>query len=337
MSGRIAVLGAGSWGTALALHVAGLGHRVSLWGHDKERTYALARTRENETYLPGFLLPESVEVVHRPGEAIEGAPESVILAVPSHAVRSLLIELGGAFPDRSPLVIATKGIEVGSLRLMSEIAREALGITGDRIAVLSGPSFAIEVARKQPTALVAASLSEDLARHVQALLSSECLRVYTNEDPLGVQICGALKNVVAIAAGVVTGMGLGTNSVAALVTRGLAEMQRLGAALGARPATFSGLAGVGDLVLTATGDLSRNRRVGIELGRGRTPADILTGMRMVAEGVRTADAASRLARRANVEMPIVEQVRRVLYDGVPTREAINELMTRRLRSEDEPT
>lgn len=335
MSGRVAILGAGSWGTALALHAARLGRRVILWGHDNERTSELARSRENETYLPGFRLPGSVEVVHRAMDTVEGSPEVVILAVPSHAARSLLVEIGGGFPDRSPLLIATKGIETGTLKLMSEVAAETLGIGPERIAILSGPSFALEVAQGHPTAVVAASVSAPLAAALQAALSSDSLRVYTNEDPVGVQICGALKNVVAIAAGVLTGMGLGTNSVAALVTRGLAEMQRLGSALGARPSTFAGLAGLGDLVLTATGDLSRNRRVGIELGRGRAPAEILARMKMVAEGVRTAEAASRLARRESVEMPIVEQVRRVLYDGVPTREAITELMTRRLRSEDD--
>jgi glycerol-3-phosphate dehydrogenase (NAD(P)+) len=216
---------------------------------------------------------------------------------------------------------------------MTGVAGESLGIDEGRMAVLSGPSFALEVARGHPTAVVVASSSMPLAVAIQEAVSSETLRLYTNDDPVGVQVCGALKNVVAIASGVITGMGLGANSVAALVTRGLAEMQRLGSALGGRASTFAGLAGVGDLILTATGELSRNRRVGVELGRGRSPAEILAGMTMVAEGVRTADAASQLAARESVEMPIVDQVRRVLYDGIAPGEAIAELMARRLRSE----
>lgn len=333
MKTHFAILGAGSWGTALALHLAQLGHPVRLWGHDPERTRQLARRRENVTYLPGFLLPESVGVVERCDDALEGAG-TVVLAVPSHVARSVLEPCAGAFPPGVRLLIATKGIEVGTLMLMTQVAREVLGVAEERVAVLSGPSFAREVALGHPTAVVVASTSRTLSSSLQAEASSETLRLYTNDDLLGVQIAGALKNVMAIAAGVLTGMQLGTNSVAALVTRGLAEMQRLGAALGARPSTFAGLAGMGDLVLTATGELSRNRRVGIELGRGRAPSEILSGMTSVAEGIRTADAASRLAERESVEMPIVTQVRRVLYEGVSPRAAIAELMTRRLRSED---
>src|SRR5437867_10458340 len=333
MSHRFAVLGAGTWGTALSIHLGGGGHEVRLWGHDPERTRQLARRRENVAYLPGFVLPDSVTIYEHPADALEGATTAV-LAIPSHAVRALLEECAAGFPAGTSLLIATKGIEVGTLSLMTEVAAEALGLAADRMAVLSGPSFALEVARGFPTAVVVASASAPLAAELQAKISSESLRLYTNEDPAGVQLAGALKNVVAIAAGVITGLGLGTNSVAALLTRGLAEMQRLGIALGARPSTFAGLAGLGDLILTATGELSRNRRVGVELGRGRSLQEILAGMTTVAEGVRTADAAARLAARESVEMPIVDQVRRVLYDGVPPREAIAELMTRRLRSEE---
>lgn len=327
------VLGAGSWGTTLAMRLAVAGHEVRLWGHDPERTRALAERRENATYLPGFRLPAAVGVHARLEDALAGA-ETVVLAVPSHLVRGVLGAARSAYPPSAPLVIAAKGIEAGSLRLMSEVATEALSLGVDRIAILSGPSFAVEVAKGLPTAVVVASSSSSLADELQAKISDDNLRLYTNEDPVGVQVAGALKNVMAIAVGVLVGLELGTNAAASLLTRGLAEMARLGAALGGRPATFAGLAGVGDLVLTANGELSRNRRFGIELGRGRRPTEILAGMTMVAEGVRTAEAAARLAAREGVTMPIVEQVHRVLYDGVPPQEAVSELMRRPLRRED---
>jgi glycerol-3-phosphate dehydrogenase (NAD(P)+) len=330
---RVLVLGAGSWGTTLARHLALRGRDVTLWGHDPRRTNELALRRESTVYLPGVRLPDPVRVEDALERAFAAEPGLVVLAVPSHAVRAVLDRCRPLFPADASILIATKGIEVGTLHLMTAVARESLGVEDHRLAVLSGPSFALEVARGHPTAVVVASSSGELAASMQSSLSSETLRLYTNDDPIGVQVCGALKNVVAIASGVITGMGLGSNSVAALITRGLAEMQRLGLALGGRPSTFAGLAGIGDLVLTATGELSRNRRVGIELGIGRSPAEILSGMTMVAEGVRTADAAHQLAARESVEMPIVDQVRRVLYDGISPGEAISELMARRLRSE----
>ena len=230
-------------------------------------------------------------------------------------------------------MIATKGIETGSLKLMTEVAGETIPLSPDDVAILSGPSFAVEVARQLPTAVVVASSRASLAASLQEEFSSETLRLYTNSDPIGVQVCGAIKNVLAIAAGILIGREMGANAVAALMTRGLAEMQRLGVSIGGRPATFAGLAGVGDLILTATGDLSRNRRFGIELGQGRAPAEILSGMTMVVEGVRTAEAASRLAALRGVEMPIVDQMRRVLHDELPIGDAIAGLMSRRLRSE----
>ncbi len=329
---RIAVLGAGSWGTALALHFSRLGPRVRLWGYDPAEVRELSQRRENVTFLPGFPLPPVIEVTGDVASALAGA-DLVVLVAPSHGVRGVLESARSSFPAKAPLLIATKGIEVGSLMLMTQVAVDVLGLGQDRLAVLSGPSFALEVARQHPTAVVVASEDEPLAVSLQTALSSDSLRLYTNADTTGVQVCGALKNVMAMAAGVLTGMGLGANSVAALLTRGLAEMQRLGAAMGASPMTFAGLAGVGDLILTATGDLSRNRRFGIELGRGRAPAEILAETKMVVEGVRTADAAWSLASRAGIEMPIVEQVRRVLYDGVSPAAAIADLMARRLRSE----
>lgn len=305
---------------------------MRLWAHDPIRAEQIARLRENPTYLPGFPLPDTVSVGSDAGEALAGAG-TVVLAVPSHHARNVLDRCRPAYPRAAPLIVATKGIEVGTLKLMTEVAEEALGVEPDRIAVLSGPSFACEVARGDPTAVVVATERSALAEAIQKEVSSAALRLYTSDDAKGVQVAGALKNVMAIAAGVLSGMGLGANSVAALLTRGLAEMTRLGVALGARPETFAGLAGIGDLILTGTNDLSRNRRVGIALGRGRTLAEALAGTTMVAEGVRSADSASGLAARAGVEMPIVEQVRRVLYDGVSPREAIAGLMTRPLRCE----
>jgi glycerol-3-phosphate dehydrogenase (NAD(P)+) len=329
----VAVLGAGSWGTALALHGARLGHTVRLWGHDPARTRALASDRINAAYLPGFPLPESIVVEQEIGAAVERAAW-VVLAVPSHAVRAVLEGACARWSARTPLLIATKGIETGSLKLMSEVASETLELAEDRIAVLSGPSFAVEVAKQHPTAVVVASSSPALAGLFQSEISSDSLRLYTNSDPRGVQLCGAVKNVLAIAAGILIGRDLGANSVAALMTRGLAEMQRLGVALGGRPATFAGLAGVGDLILTATGELSRNRSFGVEMGRGRSPESILAGTTRAVEGVRSAEAASRLAAASGVEMPIVDQVRRMIHEGLSIDAAIASLMARRLRSED---
>lgn len=333
MSIRFTVLGAGSWGTTLAIRLAGSGHAVRLWGHDPERTRTLAERRENVTYLPGFRIPTAVEIHARIEDALAGA-ETVLLAVPSHLVRDVLGAARHAYPLSAPLVIAAKGIEGGTLRLMSEVATETIALGPDRIAILSGPSFALEVAKGLPTAVVVASSSASLADELQSRISDETLRLYTNEDPVGVQVAGALKNVMAIAAGVLVGLDLGTNAAASLLTRGLAEMARLGGALGGRPATFAGLAGLGDLVLTANGELSRNRRFGVELGRGRRPQEILAGTTMVVEGVRTAQAAEQLAAREGVTMPIVEQVYRVLYDGVSPHEAVAELMRRPLRREE---
>jgi len=330
---RFTVLGAGSWGTTLAMRLSGSGHEVRLWGHDPQRTRALAQRRENATYLPGFRVPDALRVTERLEDALPGA-ETVLLAVPSHLVRGVLGAAKDAYPPAAPLVIAAKGIEAETLRLMSQVAGETVDLGDDRIAILSGPSFAVEVAKGLPTAVVVASTSPALADALQAQISDDTLRLYTNEDPVGVQVAGALKNVMAIASGVLIGLDLGTNAAASLLTRGLAEMARLGAALGGRPATFAGLAGLGDLILTATGELSRNRRFGIELGRGRRPEEILAGMTMVAEGVRTAEAASRLAAREGVSMPIVEQVHRVLYDGASPHTAVAELMRRPLRSEE---
>jgi glycerol-3-phosphate dehydrogenase (NAD(P)+) len=292
----------------------------------------MRQRRDNPVYLPGVPIPDEVVPVSRVEEALEGA-ELVVAAVPTPFAREVYSRLSRRLRPEVPVVLAAKGIEEETLALPVQIAREALG-EERRCAVLSGPSFAVEVARGQPTAAVVAADSFDLAAGVQAGLSGRNLRLYTNQDVTGVQLAGALKNVIAIAAGIVDGLGLGQNTLAALLTRGLAEMTRLGLAMGGQPSTFSGLAGMGDLVLTCGSGLSRNRTVGLSLGRGERLGDILARTRMVAEGVRTARSARELARRAGVEMPIVEEVYRILYEDHPPREALDHLMSRPLTSED---
>ncbi|HXI03090.1 MAG TPA: NAD(P)H-dependent glycerol-3-phosphate dehydrogenase, partial [Candidatus Saccharimonadales bacterium] len=319
--------------TALARHLALQGRPVKLWVHDPALAASMASGRRNETYLPGFDLPEPLRVTADLGEACDGA-SILLLAVPSRHCRGMLAALRDVLRETPPLVVASKGIEQGSLLRVSEIAREVLELPGpEAVAVLSGPSFAREVAAGHPTTVVAASARGELAAEVQSLLTSPRLRVYTCEDPVGVELGGALKNVIAIAAGVSQGAGLGTNTVAALITRGLAEISRLAVALGGRRETLAGLAGLGDLVLTCTGALSRNRSVGISLGEGRSLAETLAGMKMVAEGVDTARSARDLGLREGITMPITGEVNRVLFEGKPPQEAIRDLMERPLRSE----
>jgi glycerol-3-phosphate dehydrogenase (NAD(P)+) len=330
---RIAIIGAGGWGTALGLVAARGGHTIRLWSRNGEVVESINRERVNARYLAGHELTGDVAATCEAAEALRGA-DVVILAAPSHATRELLRREGRFVPAESIVVSATKGIEAGTGRRISEIVREELGErAAARFVCLSGPSFAREVAEGRPTAVVAAGADVELARQVQAALSSGNLRVYTNDDVVGTELGGAVKNVIALAAGMVAGLGLGTNSVAALITRGLAEMVRLAAAEGARVETLMGLAGLGDLVLTATGPLSRNRRVGEELARGRALAEITSGMREVAEGVRTALAVRELAARRGVEMPIAEQVFAVLYEGRGVGRAVGELMARPLKGE----
>jgi glycerol-3-phosphate dehydrogenase (NAD(P)+) len=339
---KIAIIGAGSWGTALAVALGRSRepHRVSLWAHSPDVLAALTNRRENTIYLPGFPMPSDIEVTSDMGQAAAGA-DIVLGVMPSAYARGvytpLMQHLLASDPSRAAQAIfvsATKGLEPGSHARMSEVIREtAAGRFAPRIAVLSGPSFALEVARGDPTAVVIASADAAAAAEVQRQLSGPTLRLYTNEDVTGVEIGGAVKNVIAIAAGACSGLGLGANTIAALVTRGLAEMTRLAVALGGKHDTLAGLAGLGDLVLTATGGLSRNRSVGVELGKGRALAEILGGMRMVAEGVGTAAATLALARACGVEMPIAEQMHAVLAQGRAPREAIRELMDRRLKQE----
>jgi glycerol-3-phosphate dehydrogenase (NAD(P)+) len=324
----VAVVGAGAWGTALALHAARLDHRVRLWAHEHAVADAIERSHENPVYLPGILLPSAVRASSDAEEVVRGA-DLVVLVPPSTHLRAVARTIEPFVAPRALVVVATKGIEEGSLARMPDVVAEALPrVAPERVVVLSGPSFAKEVARGLPTDVVVASKSPDAARAAQLALHAPILRVYTSADPVGVAIGGAVKNVVAIAAGACDGLGLGTNARAALVTRGLAEITRLGMALGADPFTFLGLAGVGDLVLTCTGDLSRNRTLGRKIAEGCDPQRYLAAQRQVAEGFTTSAAAWALAQRRSVDMPITEQVFAVLHEGRPLLEAIRLLVTR---------
>ena len=330
---EIGVIGAGAWGTSLAVLLAGKGYPVTLWARDPALVEMMSRSRENPVYLPGVAFPPSLTCTGSGVEATRGR-EVIVLVPPSHALRTVLT---GLFPSLSPhalLVSATKGLEVDTALTMSQVIRTVLG-RERRLGVLSGPSFAEEVGRSLPTAVVAASEEEAVAGEVQTLFSTPSFRVYTSPDPWGVEVAAAVKNVIAIAAGVADGLGLGFNARAALITRGLAEMTRLGVALGARPQTFAGLAGVGDLVLTCAGDLSRNRQVGVHLGQGKDVDAILGGSRSVAEGVNTSRVILTLARRAGVEMPICEQVAEILFHKKDPRAALADLLRRDLGREDD--
>ena len=332
---KIAIIGGGSWGTALALALtrSSRPHRLTLWAHSADVVEILRVRRVNEIYLSGYELPSELEVTGGLGKALEGA-DMVLGVMPSAHARELYRAMRPHVAPGLIFVSATKGLEPDTHARISEVIAQEMGLDSpSRVAVLSGPSFALEVAAGQPTAVVLSSANEKLAAEVQEEFSGPRFRLYTNDDVIGTEIAGAVKNVIAIAAGICTGLDLGTNTVAALVTRGLAEMTRLAVALGGRRETLSGLAGVGDLILTATGELSRNRSVGIELGKGRELPEILGSTRRVAEGVGSAAATLELARRAQVEMPITEQVHAVLTAGRVTRDAIRELMERRLKQE----
>ena len=332
---KIAIIGGGSWGTALAiaLYRSARSHQLALWAHSRDVVDALGTRRVNEIYLPGFELPAGVEVTGSLEEALAEA-DTVLGVMPSAHAREIYRAIGPHVEAGSVFVSATKGLEPAThLRISEVIAEETRRSAPRGIAVLSGPSFAVEVAAGDPTAVVLACGDTRLACEIQEEFSGPRFRLYTNDDVIGTEIAGAVKNVIAIAAGICAGLKLGTNTVAALVTRGLAEMTRLAVALGGRRETLSGLAGVGDLILTATGELSRNRTVGIDLGRGRNLKDILGSTRRVAEGVGSAAATLELARRAGVEMPITEQVHAVLKAGCVTRDAVRELMERPLKQE----
>ena len=330
---EIAIIGAGSYGTALALVAARSGHQVKLWAHDPEVAAILKQQRQNLVYLPGFELPANIQPTHELNEALRDA-EIVITAIPSHVCREVYTNMLPFLRAEMIFVSATKGIEVHTQMRMEEVVRDVLQATfAPRYVALSGPSFALEVAQDQPSAIVAASSEIDAAKAVQAALSSSRFRVYTNTDVIGVEIGGAVKNVMAIATGVVNGLGLGYNSVTALITRGLAEMTRLAVKLGGRGETLAGLAGMGDLVLTCLGNLSRNRQVGVALGQGRTLEQIISETRQVAEGVKTAKATHELSQRSGVEMPITEGVYQMLYEGKTPQQLLQELMDRPLKGE----
>jgi glycerol-3-phosphate dehydrogenase (NAD(P)+) len=330
---RAGIIGGGSWGSAFALHLGRLKVKTKLWVKEEDIFGELVETRENRAFLPGYALPPSVTFYHDLPEAVVST-DVLFVAVPSQYYRALYREMAPYLTADQIVVSMTKGLEQKSLMRMSQVMDE-VSQPGrrPRIAVLSGPSFAKEVAQGHPTAVVVASRDHESGEKIQRLISSLALRAYTSSDVVGIEIGGALKNVIAIAAGISDALGFGLNSKAALITRGLVEITRLGTHLGARKETFSGLAGMGDLILTCTGELSRNHYVGYELGKGRSLRGILSGMKMVAEGVRTTLSAHTLARREGVEMPIAEEVYQVLYKNRSPRKAIEDLMSRALKNE----
>ena len=327
------VLGAGSWGTALAVHLGRVGHDVRLWARDEALAADMAARRANAIYLPDVTLPGSVMVTHALAGALRDS-DLVVAAIPSHGCRAVLRSAAPYIARRAVLVSAMKGLEADTLLRMSEVVAQEVG-PARPVVVLSGPSFAVEVAQQLPTAVLAASADAAAMELVQAEFRGPYFRLYGSDDVIGVEIGGAMKNIIAIAAGVVEGLGLGHNALAALITRGLAELTRLACAAGGRRETLAGLSGLGDLVLTCTGTLSRNRHVGVELARGRQLADILAGMKMIAEGVRTTGAALALGARFGVELPITTQMAEVLAGRTDVRTAIGTLMLRRQRAESE--
>ena len=330
---RIGVIGAGAWGTALAKHMAEKGLHVRLWAYERDVVDSINQTHENRVFLPGVTLPPSLGATNSLVEAVSDC-DGLLFVVPSHVARLVLQQLAPLLPSSMPLISATKGVEEETFKLMTQVMEEVLPAPlHSRLMVLSGPSFAAEVSQGQPTALCLAGREASLVSAFQSALMTPALRVYADSDMTGVQLGGALKNVMALAAGVVDGLGLGHNARAALITRGLAEMVRLGMAMGADARTFYGLSGMGDLVLTCTGSLSRNHTVGVRLGKGERLETILSGMQAVAEGVRTAKAASGLAHRHNVEMPIVREINAVLFEGKSCRKAVTDLMERDAKPE----
>lgn len=331
---RVTVLGAGSWGTALAVHLGRVGHDVQLWARDPQTVRDIRNRRANVVYLPDVLLPDGVT----PTDSLEEATRDtdlIVSAIPSHGCRAVIRAVRPHLASGAIIVSATKGLEAETMLRMSEVIAQEAG-PGHPVAVLSGPSFALEVAQQRPTAVLIASHDAVAMDRVQAEFRGSYFRLYGSDDVVGVELCGALKNVIAIAAGLVEGSGLGQNALAALITRGLAEIARLTNAAGGRRETPAGLSGLGDLVLTCTGSLSRNRHVGIELARGRSLHDIIAGMKMVAEGVRTTGASLALAARHGVELPIATQMAEVLDGRIDVRAGLDALMLRRQRSESEP-
>ena len=330
---QAAVIGGGSWGTALAGVLADAGHEVAVWAREPEVAHALTERHENLQYLPGIRLPDAVRGTTDLDDALARA-ELAVLVSPSHYTRAIVTQIAPHLPANVPICCATKGLENDTLMTMSQVLEDVLPpVRHPNLCFLSGPSFAQEVARRLPTNVVVAARWERTAEFVQHAFARPTFRVYTSHDVVGVELGGALKNVIAIAAGASEGMGFGHNTLAGIITRGLAEIGRLAARRGANPMTLSGLAGLGDLVLTCTGDLSRNRHVGFQLGQGKHIDEILGGMIHVAEGVRTAKSAHDLARRLHVEMPLTDAVYSALYEGVTAREAVSNLLARELKAE----
>ena len=326
------VIGAGAWGTTLARHLVNQGLAVKLWAYEKEVVGSINLKGENALFLPGVTLPKALSATHSLQDAVAGT-DMIVLAVPSHFMRAVLGQLKPSLSKPLPVVVASKGIDESSHQLMSQVLEELLPDWVHGVTVLTGPSFAAEVCRDKPMTILLAGQDAGLTAHLQTVFMSASFRVYTGTDVIGAQLGGALKNVMAIAAGVVDGLDLGLNARAALITRGLAEVIRLGVALGADVHTFYGLSGLGDLVLTCTGALSRNHAVGLQLGQGRQLEDILNETATVAEGVRTTKAAMGLARRFQVEMPIVQGVHAMLFEGKPPEQIVADLMTRSAKGE----
>ena len=333
MAEKIGVIGAGAWGTALAMLLADKGHNVTLWMYEKDLAGETSRTRENRVYLPGFALPEAITVTSSLENTVTDSA-LLLSVVPSHTVRAVTKQYASFLARDAIIISASKGIEIETLMPLSEIFKDVLPAAfHNRLCFLSGPSFAKEVAQKMPTAITLASYDPAVGKIAQEILSNAYFRVYTNLDVIGVELAGSLKNVVAIAAGALQGMGFGSNTMAALLTRGLAEIARLGVALGGSVTTFSGLAGMGDLVLTCTGGLSRNRSLGARLGAGEKLEDILRGAKTIAEGVKTTKAARELAKKHHIEMPIVDEVYQILYEHKDPKKALQDLMARELKAE----
>jgi glycerol-3-phosphate dehydrogenase (NAD(P)+) len=330
---NLAIIGGGSWGTALAVVLAPKFKEVRLWMHEADLAQRVTLSRQNDVFLPGITLPETVRITTVLGDSVRQA-QIVLGVMPSHFAREIYQAIAPELHPDMIFVSATKGIERGSLLRMSQVLEQTLEpMFNPRVAALSGPTFAKEVACGEPAAVVVASKIEAVAARVQALFSGPTFRLYTNSDPVGVEVAAALKNVIAIAAGVCQGLGLGSNTHAALITRGLAEITRLAVAMGGQPRTLSGLAGLGDLVLTCSGDLSRNRTVGKELASGKSLAEIVGSMKMIAEGVETCDAAVALGQKFQVDLPITNQMYAVLHNSKSPREAVRELMDRSLKPE----
>jgi glycerol-3-phosphate dehydrogenase (NAD(P)+) len=329
---KISIIGAGSFGTAMAITAARAGNDVTLWAHDPEVAATIRNTGANPDYLGGMPVGERVHATNDLAEAARFS-DTIFMVVPSHHYREVLTNLRPHFRGQVKVISGTKGIENQSLQRMSEVTAAVLGEQLAAFAVLSGPTFALETARADPTAAVIASKDVDFAQEAQQVMSCTTFRLYHSSDVAGVELAGSLKNVIAIAAGVLEGMGLGSNTTAALITRGLHEMTRLGLALGGRLETFAGLAGMGDLVLTCTGALSRNRTVGVQLGQGKTLEQILSGSKFVAEGIKTSKSAVQMSEKHGIEMPIASEMHRVLYEGESPSGGLQRLMTRALKAE----